>query len=112
MHRDAVVELEHDEPVVRDFAASNGRIHYVVEVWVWPPALFPMGNEFAVTKKIYWGLDDETNGSEREVEIELTYPQLRRELPDYGGQVKRVGYPVHSSHSNGRDDRAAHIEEE
>jgi len=90
------------------FAASNGRIHDVIEAWVWPPALFPMGNELAVSKEIYWGLDGKTNGSECKLEIELTYPQLRREFPDYRRQVKLVWYPVHSSHSNGRDDRAAH----
>ena len=95
MHCNPVVEFEHDEPVIHDFAASDLHIHDVVEAGVWPPALFPMGYELAVTKKIHRRLDGETNGSERELKIELTYPQLRRELPDYGRQVKLVGYPVH-----------------
>ena len=61
-----------------------------------------MGNQLAVTKEIHRGLDGETNGSERELEIELTYPHLRRELPDYGRQVKLVRYPVHYGKMDGR----------
>src|SRR6266481_2334764 len=99
MHRNPVVELEHDQPVVRHFAASDLNIHNVVERRVWPPAFFPMGNELAVAKEIHRGLDGKTDGAERELEIELTYSYLRRELPHDGREVKLLGYPVHSRHA-------------
>src|SRR5688572_6428749 len=102
MHRNPVVELEHDEPVVGDFPACDLHIHHIEEAWFWPPAFFPVGDELAVTKEIHRRLDGEADGAERELEIELTDPQLRRELPDYGRQVKFVGYPVHSCQSDVR----------
>src|ERR1700730_1647510 len=102
MHRYPVVELEHDEPVVYDFIATDFRVHDVVETGVWPLTLFPMGHQLAVTKEIHRGLDGETHGAERELKIELTDPKLCRELPDNRGQVKLVGYPVHVRQSNAR----------
>lgn len=101
MHLYPVVELEHYQSVVYDFATADFRIHDVVETRVWPLALFPMGHQFAVTKEVYGRLDGEIDGAESELEVELPDPHLCRELPDNGGQVKLFGYPVHVLQSNG-----------
>jgi hypothetical protein len=96
MHRNPVAELEHDEAVIRNRAPCDLHVHDIKEAWLRPPAFFPMRDEPAVTKEIYRGLDRESDGTERELEIELTYPQLRGERPDDRGKVKLFGYPVHS----------------
>ena len=88
--------------VVLGFAATECRVHDVVETGVWPSAWFPMSHEFAVTKEIHRRLDGETEGTERELEIELADPHLCGELPDHGGQVKVVGYSVHSRQSSAK----------
>ena len=79
MHRQPVLELKNDEPVIHDFAASDFRIHDVVETRVRPLALFPIGNPLAVAKDTNRRPDSETDGAERELEIELEQPlaQLR-----------------------------------
>ncbi len=101
MYLYSVVEFEQYQPVVYDFATSDFRIHDVVETGVGPLALFPMGHQFAITKKVQGRLDGEVDGAERELDIELPDPHLCRELPDNGGQVKLLRYPVHVLQSNG-----------
>jgi hypothetical protein len=69
MPRHPVVELEHDQPVVRDFPACDLHIHDIEEAWFRPPAFFPVGDEFLVTKEIHWRLDGEADGTEGELEL-------------------------------------------
>jgi hypothetical protein len=100
VHRQPVLELKYDQPVIHDFAASDFRIHDVVETRVRPLALFPMGNQLAAAKDINRRLDSETDRAERELEIELPDSNLRCELANNAGQVKLFGYPVHARESN------------
>src|SRR5688572_22264972 len=96
MHRDPILELEHDQPVVHGFAAHDLHVHDVVEPAVGPTTFLPPSHELAVAQEAHRRLDDETDGSERELQIELTDAYLSRELADHRGEVELVGYPVHS----------------
>ena len=100
VHRDTILELEHDQPVVHDFAASDLCIHDVVEPGIWPLAFFPVSHELAVTKEVHRRLNSEIDGPKRELEIELTDPHLCRELSNHRRKIKVIGYAVHSGHSN------------
>jgi hypothetical protein len=96
MHLKPVDELENYQSVVHNFATADFRIHNLVEAWVWPLALFPMGHQFTVTKEIHGRLDSEIDRAECELEVELSDPYLSCELPDNRGQIKIFGYPTGS----------------
>ena len=91
MHCNAVLELENDQPIVDDVAASNFPIHDVVESGVWPLAFFPMGHELAVTEKVHWGIHREIDPGETELEIKLTYSQWVVNTPTTGERSRLLG---------------------
>lgn len=100
MHHNPVAELEHDQPVVHDFATPDFQVHDVVEARVRPPTLFSVSHQPAVTKDIHRRLHRNIDGTNRELKIKLTDPHLCRELSDSGRQVKVAWYSAHSCQSN------------
>lgn len=96
MHRDPILEFEHDQTVGHDDAALDLHVHNVEEARLRPFAFFPMGNQLAVTKEIHWRLDIKVDRTKSELEIKLTHPYLGSELSDNRRQVKLLGKAIHS----------------
>src|SRR5688500_11607256 len=67
VHRDAVLELEHDQAVVHNLAPCDVCIHDVVECGIRPPAFLPLSHYLTVTEQLYRRLDCETEGAKREL---------------------------------------------
>jgi hypothetical protein len=74
--------------VVDDLAARRGGVHDVEEARIGPPAFIPLSDDLLVAEQLHWRLRDEVDGAERELEIELSDPNLRGELSDNARQVE------------------------
>lgn len=95
LHREIVLKLEDDQPVGHGFAASDPRIHNVIESGIRPPPFLPMGYEISITEEIHRRLNGEIDGTERKLDIELTDAHLCCHLANDRGQVEVVRYSVH-----------------